>query len=100
MGQYLDNPSEIPHYIDVIAKVNAISKVKAQMKEEGQKSSEEVLCLAEQGKFVALKKKAVRYRFIWIFFSLPFEIVVVSALKLSQAGKFDGQGEMSSSCSV
>lgn len=35
-----------------------------------------------------------------MFFSLPFEIVVVSALKLSQAGKFDGQGEMSSSCSV
>lgn len=56
MGQYLDIPSEIPHYIDVIAKVNAISKVKAQMKEEGRKSSEEVLCLAEQGKFVALKK--------------------------------------------
>lgn len=35
-----------------------------------------------------------------MFFSLPFEIVVVSALKSSQAGKFDGQGEMSSSCSV
>lgn len=65
MGQYLDNPSEIPHCIDVITKVNAISKIKPQMKDEGQKSSEEVLDHAEEGKVVALKKKkkAVRDRY-------------------------------------
>lgn len=57
MGQYLDNPSEIPHCIDIITKVNAISKIKAQMKEEGWRSSEEVLYLVEQGKIVALKEK-------------------------------------------
>lgn len=60
MGQDLDNPSDILHCIDVITKVNAVSKIKPQMKDEGQKSFEEVLYLAEEGKVVALKKSSKR----------------------------------------
>lgn len=60
MGQDLDNPSDILRCIDVITKVNAVSKIKPQMKDEGQKSSEEVLYLTEEGKVVALKKSSKR----------------------------------------
>lgn len=64
MGQYLDNPSETPHWIDVITTVNAISKIKPQIKEEGWKSSK-VLYLQSKGSLLHLKKrKAVREIYI------------------------------------